>query len=93
MDRRWPIPTTRDALLIGAMWAVLTVLFGFGLGHWILGSPWSQLLANYDLAAGRIWVLVPLWMAAGPLAVHRVRATRGLPPGRMRAARSRWSAP
>ena len=25
------------------------------------------------LAAGRVWVLVPLWMAFGPAAAHRLR--------------------
>lgn len=77
MDRRRPIPTTRNALVIGGIWAALTVLFEFGLGHYIVGSPWSELLANYNLAAGRMWVLVPLWMAAGPPAVLRVGTRRG----------------
>jgi hypothetical protein len=73
VDRRWPLSTTRTALAVGAVWAVLTALFEFGLGHYILGSPWSGLLAAYNLATGRVWVLVPLWMAFGPAAVHRLR--------------------
>ena len=40
--------------------AALTVLFEFGLGHYVLRSLWSELLANYNLADGRIWVLVPV---------------------------------
>jgi hypothetical protein len=31
-ERRWPIPTIRTALTIGATWVVLTVLFEFGFG-------------------------------------------------------------
>jgi hypothetical protein len=73
VDRQWPLSTTQTALAVGAVWAVLTVLFEFGLGHYILGSPWSELLAAYNLAAGRVWVLVPLWMGFGPAAVHRLR--------------------
>ena len=76
VDQRWPVPTARTALGIGGIWAALTVLFEFGLDHYILGSPWSDLLANYNLAHGRIWVLVPLWMALGPAAVHRLRTIR-----------------
>jgi hypothetical protein len=74
VDQRWPLPTTRTALAIGGVWAALTVLFEFGLGHYVLGSAWSDLLANYNLAAGRIWVLVPVWMGLGPDALQRLRA-------------------
>ena len=34
------------------------MLFELGFGHWVAGHPWSRLLADYDLLAGRIWVLV-----------------------------------
>jgi hypothetical protein len=76
VDRRWPVPTTRTALAIGGSWAALTVLFEFGLGHYGLGSSWSDLLANYNLADGRIWVLVPVWMGLGPAALQRLRTIR-----------------
>lgn len=76
IDQRWPIPTTRTALAIGAVWVTLTVLFEFGLGRYALGSSWPDLLANYNLTDGRVWVLVPLWMALGPAAMNRLRTTR-----------------
>jgi hypothetical protein len=75
VDQCWPVATTRTALAIGGIWAALTILFEFGLGHYVLGSSWSDLLANYNLANGRIWVLVPLAMAFGPAALHRLRLT------------------
>jgi len=31
-----------------------------------MGHPWRRLLGDYDLRAGRLWVLIPLWLAAGP---------------------------
>jgi hypothetical protein len=73
LDQRWPVPTTRTALAIGGGWAALTVLFEFGLGRYVLGSPWPDLLANYNLADGRIWVLVPVWMGVGPATLQRLR--------------------
>jgi hypothetical protein len=76
LDQRWPVPTTRTAIAIGASWAVLTVLFEFGLGRYILGSSWSDLLANYNLAAGRIWIVVLVWMALEPAVLQRLRAIR-----------------
>src|SRR5215204_7213198 len=44
VDQRWPVPTTRTALAIGGIWAALTVPFEFGLGHYVMRSPWSVLL-------------------------------------------------
>jgi hypothetical protein len=76
VDQRWPVPTTRTALAMGGIWAALTVLFEFGLGHYVLRSSWSDLVANYNLADGRIWVLVPVWMVFAPAALHRLRTSR-----------------
>jgi hypothetical protein len=75
LDQRWPVPTTLTAIPIGGSWAALTVLFEFG-GRYVLGSSWSELFANYNLAAGRIWVLVPVWMALEPAVLQRLRAIR-----------------
>jgi hypothetical protein len=33
LDRRWPLPTLRDALCIGLTWAALTASFDFGFGQ------------------------------------------------------------
>jgi hypothetical protein len=72
LQRRWPLSTRREALSIRASWASATVAFEFGFGHWAAGDSWSALLANYDLTAGRVWVLVPGAMAAGPELARRL---------------------
>ncbi|WP_347350769.1 hypothetical protein [Intrasporangium sp.] len=64
--RRLPLPTVRVALRVGVLWVVLTLGFEFGLGHYVQGKPWATLLADYDLSAGRIWLLVPLWTLVAP---------------------------
>jgi len=53
-------------IALGIGWAAATVLFEFGFGHWVAGHPWSRLVADYDLLAGRIWVLVLLTLLIGP---------------------------
>jgi hypothetical protein len=65
-----------QALGVGALWLVLTVLFELGFGHWVAGHPWQRLLADYDLAAGRLWTLVLLWVGLAPLAVYEVASRR-----------------
>jgi len=71
----WVRPlTSSDALLIGGGWAVMTVAFEFLAGHYVFGSAWTTLLADYDLLAGRVWVLVLVTLAFAPLLAARARA-------------------
>lgn len=50
--------TLQDAWTIGGTWVGLTLAFEFLGGHFIFGKPWQTLLADYNLLAGRIWVMV-----------------------------------
>jgi len=36
----------------------LTLAFEFLAGHYLFHNPWSRLLEDYDVARGRIWILV-----------------------------------
>jgi hypothetical protein len=73
LQRRWPIPTAREAAQIGAAWLAATIAFEFGFGHYVAGSSWSDLAADYNVARGRTWILVLLWMAVGPAATRAQR--------------------
>lgn len=59
-------------LALGVFWTALTIAFEFGFGHYVMGHPWERLLADYNILAGRIWVLVLATMLLGPLGVRRV---------------------
>jgi len=63
----------RAALGIGIVWLVLTLTFEFGFGHFVSGKPWAELLADYDVQRGRIWVLVLIATLLAPLWAGRVR--------------------
>jgi hypothetical protein len=57
----WVGPRTPvEAWTIGVTWVGLTLAFEFLGGHFIFGKPWPELLADYHLFAGRIWVMVPI---------------------------------
>lgn len=75
LQRRWPIPATRQALEIGSAWVVLTVLFEFGFGRYVDRKSWTELLDNYDITEGHLWLLVLLWIGVGPMATQS-RAAR-----------------
>jgi hypothetical protein len=70
--RLWPPRSRRGALAVGAIWLLLTLAFEFGLGFFVSGLTWRQMLGEYNLAAGRLWILVPLWVAVAPYVFFRL---------------------
>lgn len=71
----WVVPSLEAPRLwaVGAGFLAVTVLFEFVFGHWVMGHPWSRLLADYNLLAGRIWVLVLLSTLLAPVVLGRLR--------------------
>jgi branched-subunit amino acid transport protein AzlD len=64
---RTPIEYTRPELFaIGILWALLTVGFEFLVGY-VEGTPVSVTLAQYNLFAGQVWIVVPLTLLLSPL--------------------------
>jgi hypothetical protein len=70
LNRVWPIETGSQAWAIGAIWLLMTIVFENGFGHFIAGHSWTRLLADYNLMAGRIWVLFLLWVLMMPSVVR-----------------------
>ncbi len=69
----WPPASSLQALHIGLMWLAMTVAFEFLFGHYVAGHEWSRLLQDYNLLAGRLWVLLLAWTALGPYLIYRVQ--------------------
>jgi hypothetical protein len=61
----------KEILVIGAMWLALTLLFEFGWGHFVIGRSWDELLLDYDILKGRLWVLVLMFTLLAPLITGR----------------------
>ncbi|MDP3426704.1 MAG: hypothetical protein Q8S17_04940 [Humidesulfovibrio sp.] len=62
-------PTARAKarmVALGLFWTLSTMAFEFGFGRLVMGHSWARLLADYNLLAGRLWVLVLLTLYAGP---------------------------
>lgn len=70
LERRWPLPTAAAARRTGLFWLVLTVAFEFGLGR-ARGLSVRESAADYNLAKGRLWPLVLLWLLVGPSVARR----------------------
>ena len=70
--RAWPPSSGIHALAIGFIWLVLTAAFECVFGHFVAGHSWSQLLHDYNLLEGRVWVLVLVWIALSPYFFYRL---------------------
>jgi hypothetical protein len=71
---RWIGPCSRtDAIVIGGVWVACTLAFEFLAGHYLFRKPWVELLADYDLRRGRIWIAVLVVTFAAPCLIARVR--------------------
>ena len=72
LSRRWPLASAAQAWTIGSIWLVMTVAFEFLFGHYVAGHPWSRLLHDYDILAGRVWLLLLVWVASAPYVFFRL---------------------
>ena len=69
----------RSLLRLGLFWTGLTLAFEFLFGNFVDGASWKVLLSNYNVAAGRLWILVPLTMGVGPALVGWLMSRRVQP--------------
>lgn len=71
--RIWPPSSGGQALLTGLVWLVLTVAFECFMGLVLAHRPLSLVLHDYDLMAGRVWVLFLIWLTVAPWVFLRFR--------------------
>jgi hypothetical protein len=76
LHRRRPIPSAQQAWAVGSAWVAMTLTFELGWGRFVEGLSWETMLADYDLGAGRVWVLVPIWTALAPVAVRQAQMAK-----------------
>lgn len=72
LSRRWPLSSSHEAVTVGLLWLALTMAFEFLFGHYVMGNRWERLLYDYNLLAGRVWVLVLVWIAVAPFVFYRL---------------------
>jgi hypothetical protein len=70
--QKYPPSSSKQALLVGVIWVGMTLAFEFGFGRW-RGNSWEQLLQDYNVFEGRLWLLVPLWVMIAPYLFYRWR--------------------
>lgn len=62
MGRFLGLSSPVEAIGVGLMWMVLTIIFEFALGRYVVGDSWGKLIADYDILEGKVWGLFILWV-------------------------------
>jgi hypothetical protein len=69
----WPPSSSLQALAVGLIWLGLTVIFETFMGLVLQHRPMEQVLEQYNLLAGRVWVLLLAWITIAPLLFLRIQ--------------------
>jgi hypothetical protein len=69
----WEPETANQALMIGVLWLLFTVIFEFLFGHYIVGHSWNKLLHDYNVLKGRVWILVLIWVTIAPYVIYKLQ--------------------
>jgi hypothetical protein len=67
------VPVTysiEDLEFLGLLWVFLTIGFEFIFGHFIMKNSWKELLNDYNVLNGRIWIMVLLVLLSAPYLVN-----------------------
>jgi len=62
-----------QAWTVGFIWLGMTVAFEFLFGHYVIGHPWRVLFQDYNICAGRVWIVILIWITAAPYFFYRLR--------------------
>ncbi len=76
ITKYFKIQSSAQAIGIGLMWLMLTILFEFGFGHFVMGTPWSKLLHDYNILEGRVWSLFLIWVTISPFVINKLSRTK-----------------
>jgi hypothetical protein len=72
LTKKWPLDSASKAIAVGMIWIIMTIMFEFGFGHYVIGHPWQKLLHDYNLFAGRLWILMLIWTGIAHLVFYKI---------------------
>jgi predicted membrane protein len=70
INQYYPMTSGQEAIKIGFIWLVMTILFEFGFGHYVMNRTWNVLLHDYRIDKGRVWGLFLIWILFVPFFIY-----------------------
>jgi hypothetical protein len=71
--RLWRPASVGQTIAIGLVWLGMTVACECLFGHYVVKRPWRDLLHDYNLFAGRGWLVVLVWVSIAPYVFYRLQ--------------------
>ncbi len=75
----FPIFSKNDSLtyiLVGVQWVLMTLLFEFVFGHYVIGKSWSDLIQVFNVLKGNLFVFVLVTSLFSPIIVAKIKGVR-----------------
>lgn len=63
--------STKQLIVMGAIWLVMTLIFEFGMGL-LAGRSWNYMLADYNLMKGKLWPLFLVILFLSPFIIRLI---------------------
>jgi hypothetical protein len=61
--------------LIGLQWVLMTLLFEFLFGHYVVGRSWSDIIQVFNIMKGNLFIIVLIVSLFSPLLVAKIKDT------------------
>ena len=71
--KKWTPVSSKQTWFIGSMWCIMTILFETLYGHYGGQISWNVLFEEYNIFSGRLWILIPLFIATAPYFLYRLK--------------------
>lgn len=68
--------TMKSLFIVGLMWAILTLLFEFDLGFFVLGYSQERIFEDYDVSRGGLMEFGLLFMVFAPFLAAKLRGLK-----------------
>lgn len=76
ITRKWKIKSSKESIQIGLIWLLMTIVFEFLFGHFVMGHSWEKLFYDYNILEGRLWMVVLIWITISPFIFYRMHLKR-----------------
>lgn len=71
---RWiKAASVKSLLAVGVMWMLLTAMFEFGLGRFVMNLSWERIFEDYDISRGGLMGFGLLFMVFAPYIAAKFR--------------------
>lgn len=64
---------SRAYFLIGLQWVLMTLIFEFMFGHYVMGKSWSSLVQVFNIMNGDLFIIVLAVSLISPLFVAKIK--------------------